>query len=131
MLLRSSRCLGCGCAFVRAVGEAQRLATSRYPFAGCVGSAARGCADGAVWGHRSENGFCDFIVSVRGHSAGHGVNDFVVGAGTKPCLVRKSFASDGKFIKNGNGHFIKDGHANGRFIKDIRKNCSPRLGSRS
>ena len=42
-----------------------------------------------------------------------------------------NLSSDGKFIKNGNGHFIKDGHANGRFIQDISKNCSPRLGSRS
>ena len=61
-------CLGCGCAFVK------RSATSRR------GSAEAGnkplCADGAVWGH----GFCDFIASVRGRSAGHGVNDFVVGA---------------------------------------------------
>ena len=52
---------------------AQRLATSRRPFAGCVGSAAQGGSDGSVRGHRS-GGFCDFVASVAGHSAGHGFN---------------------------------------------------------
>ena len=56
--------------------------------------AQRGCADGAVWGHRSEHGFCDFIASVRGHSAGHGVNDFVVGA-----LLGQSLALSGKALQ--------------------------------
>ena len=81
-------------------------------------------------------------MSVRGHSAGHGFNDFVAGV---PRLVRQSFARpeqicraaeradplmlsrvfaewqpngqiDGRFIKatKANGHVIK---ANGRFIK--------------
>ena len=45
---------------------AQRLATSRQ-LAGCVGS-ARGCSDGAVRGHRSGHGFCNFIASVGIHS---------------------------------------------------------------
>ena len=54
---------------------AQRLATSRQ-LAGCVGS-ARGCSDGAVWGHRSGHGFCNFIASVGIRSAGRGFNDFL------------------------------------------------------
>ena len=57
---------------------AQRLATSRCPLAGCVGSAAQGGSDGSGKGHRSGRGFCDFVASVGGRSAGHGFNDFVI-----------------------------------------------------
>ena len=160
--------LAAGCAFVKRSATSRRgsaqAATSRCPFAGCVGSAARGCARGAARGHRSSTASA---ISSRALGATAQATASMISSRARWPCKEKLCKENGRnrpvlvcrsvrhfdVTDEGGGLWIESlrqwpvyqaiaslpamavlsrtAVPNGRFIKDFRKDFSPRLGSRT